>query len=293
MTSGGFIDAHSALVESGGASETTAGSAAVGGIELASGLASARGPRDARLRGSERGIIRVARALAAELERSGEVVRVRHSADSAVKDTLVLLREEDTAGMSDALDVHGSRVRQDIEAKAAELAALLRRLEKMDSVGGSITQQARKQARRTAAGMGALMLVQYAVIFQQIYSVSWDVMEPLCYFLAQSYAVGAYAYYLSTRAEPDNANIFGWLVQRRRAAMHKQLPKASWQSPAQFDRARSSLVLRIASLRDELAVSLARLGLAPDSPDLGAAALAAPVAAAAVEAAAAAAASRS
>lgn len=284
MASGGYTDAHLSSVGGGAAAE---GGAGASGSELAGGLPSARGPRDARLRGSERGIIRVARALAAELERSGEVVRVRHSADRAVRDTLVLLREEDTAGMAAALDVRGERLRGEIEVRAAELAALLRRLEKMDSVGGSIMQQARRQARRSAAGLGALMVAQYALIFQQIYTVSWDVMEPLCYFLAQSYAVGAYAYYLSTRAEPDNASIFGWLVHRRRAAMHRQLPRAAWHSPAKFDADRSKLVLRIASLRDELAVSLARLGLAPESHDFGAAALAAPVAAAAVEAAAA------
>ena len=277
MQTGGFADAHGTAMQSDPEADTA-------DSDLMGGVASARGPRDARLRGSERGLLRVARALASELEREGEVVRVRHSADSAVRDTLVLLRPEDSVGMTSALDVDGSQVRAAIEEKVAELARLLERLEVMDGKGRDIGRRARRQARWMATGAGVLMVGQYGVIFHQIYSVSWDVMEPLCYFLAQTYAVIAYAYFLATRAEPDNAGIFGWLVQRRRSAMHAALPNRHWRDVTKFDSQRSELVGRIATLRDEVSVLLARLGFSPDSRDLGAASLAAPIAAAALEA---------
>ncbi|KAA0150673.1 hypothetical protein FNF27_02743 [Cafeteria roenbergensis] len=286
MATGGYADAHPSLP---GAREHLAdqsGTETEGftDADLANSVASARGPRDARLRGSERGLIRVARALAAELERAGEVVRVRHSADSAVRDTLVLIRPEDSQGMAAALDVDGTLVREEVEAKAEELARLLERVERMDATGRSISAAARKQSRTIAVTAGVLMVAQYAAIFHQIYSVSWDVMEPLCYFLAQTYAIGAYAYFLATRAEPDNAGIFGWVVQRRRAAMHKDLAFQPWQDVQAFDAKRAELVRRVASIRDEVAVLLARLGFSADDLDqLSAASLAAPLAAVALE----------
>jgi hypothetical protein len=238
--------------------------------------------RNVRLRGSEKELILLARSLVTELERAGDVVRVRHGADSSHRDALVLLRPADHLGMARALDLDGAAVRAEIEAKAGELATLLSRLERMDRTGSDIVAHARSQARGIAVAAGLAMVAQYGAIFYQIYTVSWDTMEPLCYFLGQFYAVMAYAYFLSTRAEPDNANIFQWLVDHRRAAMHAKLEPRQWRTPGEFDHSRSLLVRRVAAARDEIAVLFSRLGVAIDNPDLVTSTLSAPAAVAAL-----------
>lgn len=168
------------------------------------------------------------------LQAEGVVYHRPLSRDDALRSTLFLVHDEaeavvagggETDGgrleqlLTGALDVEGRALQGKIDAKRDEQRALVDQLQGMDDLAASLDQQAARDLWLRALGTGGFLVAQYAFIFQQVYVTSWDVMEPICYFLSTAYSVLFFGFFLATKREPQHGNIWQHFLQKRRAKL--------------------------------------------------------------------------
>ncbi|KAM7250670.1 hypothetical protein ACFE04_022553 [Oxalis oulophora] len=75
--------------------------------------------------------------------------------------------------------------------------------------------------RELWAGLGYLMAQTVGFMRLTFWELSWDVMEPICFFVTSMYFMGAYTFFLRTAKEPS----FEGFYQSRFAAKQKKLIK--------------------------------------------------------------------
>ena len=95
-------------------------------------------------------------------------------------------------------------------------------LEQMEKQKSVIDQKAKTLVQgELYCGLGFLVLQTLGFMRLTFWELSWDVMEPICFFVTSLHFAGAYAFFLRTSKEPSFEGYF----QRRFKAKQKQLMK--------------------------------------------------------------------
>nr|XP_043631642.1 calcium uniporter protein 2, mitochondrial-like [Erigeron canadensis] len=100
--------------------------------------------------------------------------------------------------------------------------APLKELEEMEQWKSTIDAKAKKMVQRELWGGLAYLMVQTAGFMRlTFWELSWDVMEPICFYVTSMYFMGGYAFFLRTAKEPSFEGFF----QSRFSSKQKKLMK--------------------------------------------------------------------
>ncbi|CAJ1942613.1 unnamed protein product [Sphenostylis stenocarpa] len=104
--------------------------------------------------------------------------------------------------------------------KASESAR--KELEEMEKVKAGIDQRARTLVRRELwAGLGFLVAQTAGFMRLTFWELSWDVMEPICFYVTSMYFMAGYTFFIRTSKEP----CFEGFYQSRFSSQQKRLMK--------------------------------------------------------------------
>lgn len=79
----------------------------------------------------------------------------------------------------------------------------------MEKQKSQIDEEADSLVRKELLGGLGYLVVSTAGLFRlTFWELSWDVMEPICYFVTSTYFMACYAFFLRTRTEPSFEGIF-------------------------------------------------------------------------------------
>jgi hypothetical protein len=96
-------------------------------------------------------------------------------------------------------------------------------LKAMEAAKADIDRAATLQVRRELwGGLAALALQTAGFMRLTFWELSWDVMEPICFFVTSTYFMAGYAFFLRTKREPSFEGFF----QSRFLVKQKRLMKA-------------------------------------------------------------------
>ncbi|KAG8372857.1 hypothetical protein BUALT_Bualt12G0110600 [Buddleja alternifolia] len=99
----------------------------------------------------------------------------------------------------------------------------LKELQEMENLKSAIDTKAESQVKRELQfGLGCLVVQTAAFMRLTFWELSWDVMEPICFYVTSVYFMGGYAFFLRTSKEPSFEGFF----QGRFEAKQKRLMKA-------------------------------------------------------------------
>ncbi|XP_047943434.1 calcium uniporter protein 2, mitochondrial-like [Salvia hispanica] len=99
----------------------------------------------------------------------------------------------------------------------------MKELEELEKQKAVIDRQAEAYVRRELwVGLGYLVVQTAAFMRLTFWELSWDVMEPICFYVTSMYFMGGYAFFLRTSKEPSFEGFF----QSRFDAKQKRLFKA-------------------------------------------------------------------
>nr|GMC67417.1 calcium uniporter protein 2, mitochondrial-like [Ipomoea batatas] len=104
--------------------------------------------------------------------------------------------------------------------KAQPEESRMQELEDMETQMAAIEKRAETMARRELrAGLGYLV-VQTAVLMRlTFWELTWDVMEPICFYITSIYAMGAYGFFLRTSKEPSFEGFFQSRVDAKKKGL--------------------------------------------------------------------------
>ncbi|KAH6826828.1 calcium uniporter [Perilla frutescens var. hirtella] len=102
------------------------------------------------------------------------------------------------------------------ESRMKELQELEKRKAVIDTKAESLVR------RELWVGLGYLVVQTAAFMRLTFWELSWDVMEPICFYVTSMYFMGGYAFFLRTSKEPSFEGFF----QSRFSAKQKRLMKA-------------------------------------------------------------------
>ncbi|KAL6572868.1 hypothetical protein OROHE_002344 [Orobanche hederae] len=99
----------------------------------------------------------------------------------------------------------------------------LKELQEMEKEKSKIDRKAKLLVQRELwCGLGYLIVQTAAFMRLTFWELSWDVMEPICFYVTSIYFMGGYAFFLRTSKEPS----FEGFYQSRFGAKQKRLIKA-------------------------------------------------------------------
>lgn len=85
-----------------------------------------------------------------------------------------------------------------------EYESVRKELEEMEKEKAAIDNRADTLVRRELwGGLGFLLLQTAALMRLTFWELSWDVMEPICFYLTSMYFMGGYTFFLRTSKEPS------------------------------------------------------------------------------------------
>lgn len=99
---------------------------------------------------------------------------------------------------------------------------IMEELEEMEKQKEAIDQKAGSLVRRELwGGLGYLVVQTLAFMRLTFWELSWDVMEPICFYVTSVYFMAGYAFFLRTSREPS----FEGFYLNRFSAKQKRLMK--------------------------------------------------------------------
>ena len=99
----------------------------------------------------------------------------------------------------------------------------IKELKQMEEMKREIDQKAEAHVKRELwCGLGFLALQTLGFVRLTFWELSWDVMEPICFFTTSTYFMAGYGFFLRTSREPS----FEGLFASRFASRQKRLMKA-------------------------------------------------------------------
>ncbi|CAI9771444.1 unnamed protein product [Fraxinus pennsylvanica] len=134
------------------------------------------------------------------------------SGDVIVLGTVVFLRPEQVAKKMEKL-ISQSIIAMPNDPRRKELAHLEKEKSIIDQKAHSLVQ------RELYFGLGFLILQTLGFMRLTFWELSWDVMEPICFFVTSAHFAIAYAFFLRTSQEPS----FNGYFQRRLKVKQKKL----------------------------------------------------------------------
>ncbi|KAL3643829.1 hypothetical protein CASFOL_011761 [Castilleja foliolosa] len=97
-------------------------------------------------------------------------------------------------------------------------------LEEMEKQKSTIDEKAKLHVRRELwCGLGYLLVQTTIFMRLTFWDLSWDVMEPICFYITSMYFMGGYAFFLRTSKEPS----FEGLYKSRLSARRRRLMKVA------------------------------------------------------------------
>lgn len=133
--------------------------------------------------------------------------------------------------------------------KAYEAEAARKELEELEKQKEAIDTKADTMVRRELWGGLGYLVLQTAVFMRlTFWELSWDVMEPICFYVTSFYFMAGYAFFLRTSNEPS----FEGFYQSRFSTKQKRLMERH-----QFDLARYEELKAACSHSSELGSSIA------------------------------------
>ncbi|RDX79794.1 Calcium uniporter protein 2, mitochondrial, partial [Mucuna pruriens] len=135
------------------------------------------------------------------------------------------------------LPVPGSKVQESVSKE----------LEEMEKKKEVIDNRANSMVRRELwAGLGFLMVQTAAFMRLTFWELSWDVMEPICFYVTSMYFMAGYAFFLRTSKEP----CFEGFYQSRFSSKQKRLMKLHNFDIARYNELRADAPLSPTSVLD-------------------------------------------
>ena len=108
----------------------------------------------------------------------------------------------------------------------------LKELEEMEKQKAEIDKKADILVRRELwGGLGFLVLQTAGFMRLTFWELSWDVMEPICFYLTSMYCMAGYTFFLRTSREPS----FEGFYQSRFQSKQKRLMKINNFDIAKYD----------------------------------------------------------
>ncbi|KAK6152664.1 hypothetical protein DH2020_012303 [Rehmannia glutinosa] len=112
-------------------------------------------------------------------------------------------------------------------------------LQEMEKQKEAIDRKAESYVRRELwCGLGYLVVQTVAFMRLTFWELSWDVMEPICFFVTSIYVMGGYAFFLRTSKEPS----FEGFYQSRLSAKQKRIMKAQNYDVERYNKLKKSLL---------------------------------------------------
>ncbi|KAJ6811452.1 calcium uniporter protein 2, mitochondrial-like [Iris pallida] len=125
-------------------------------------------------------------------------------------------------------------------------------LREMEEKKAAIDKQAEAGVRRELwGGLGFLVVQTVGFMRLTFWELSWDVMEPICFYVTSIYFMAGYSFFLRTSREPSFEGFF----QSRFAAKQKRLMKAYDFDLSRFNQLKSACVAPSSSPLHEIASS--------------------------------------
>ncbi|KAM0937982.1 putative calcium uniporter protein [Dioscorea sansibarensis] len=156
------------------------------------------------------------REIAKDLDESGAVI---------VLGGLVFLRPDEVAKAIERL----LPVKNESESKE---------LKEMEKKKAEIEEKAAAEVKRELwAGLGFLVMQTVAFMRLTFWELTWDVMEPICFFFTSTYFMAGYAFFLSTSREPS----FQAFFQARLEAKMERLMKVHHFDVERFNQLRMAV----------------------------------------------------
>lgn len=105
-------------------------------------------------------------------------------------------------------------------------------LKAMEGQKAEIDRRAAAQVRRELwCGLGFMIVQTAAFMRLTFWELSWDVMEPICFYVTSLYFMAGYTFFLRTAKEPSFEGFF----QSRFASKQKRLMKTHNFDPKRFN----------------------------------------------------------
>lgn len=107
----------------------------------------------------------------------------------------------------------------------------------MEKEKAAIDERAETLVRRELwSGLGFLMVQTAAFMRLTFWELSWDVMEPICFYVTSGYFIAGYTFFLRTSKEPSFEGFF----QSRFSTKQRRLMKARNFDIARYNDLRTS-----------------------------------------------------
>jgi hypothetical protein len=157
--------------------------------------------------------------LAQVMHKAGIIVHFANSSDPVLRRTLFLRPEDIVHAMYSALDLYGtlrSECQEELGKIQKDLAPLIEKKSIYDKL-------AERSAHRTL-NFGLLVLVaQFAGMARLVWwELSWDIMEPITYFLNFATAIGFYVYFVFGKRDFTYESFLSQSIEKHRNRYYKK-----------------------------------------------------------------------
>ncbi|TYJ35047.1 hypothetical protein E1A91_A05G209900v1 [Gossypium mustelinum] len=158
-----------------------------------------------------------------------------HSGNVIVLGNVVFLRPEELAKSMESMISESMALPDDPRRKE---------LEEMGKQKAEIDKKAKAQVRgELYCGLGFLLLQTLGFMRLTFWELSWDVMEPICFFVTSLHFASAYGFFLTTSTEPSFEGYF----QRRFKTKQRKLIKAHSFDIEKYNKLRQALYPNISN----------------------------------------------
>ncbi|XP_019185826.1 PREDICTED: calcium uniporter protein 2, mitochondrial [Ipomoea nil] len=104
--------------------------------------------------------------------------------------------------------------------KAQPDESRMKELEDMETQMAAIEKRAESMARRELwVGLGYLVAQTAVLMRLTFWELTWDVMEPICFYITSIYAMAAYGFFLRTSKEPSFEGFFQTRVDAKKRGL--------------------------------------------------------------------------
>lgn len=95
-------------------------------------------------------------------------------------------------------------------------------LERLEKQKEEIDVEAKRLVQRELCCGFGFMVIQTAALMKLTWEMSWDVMEPICFFLTTTYFLAGYVFFLGTSRDPTFTAFFKSRFEARQNTLIKK-----------------------------------------------------------------------
>lgn len=160
-----------------------------------------------------------AKQLANSFTDAGVILYLPNATDPALQKLVHLKPQNVINALHRAIDFNGSR----IQTSLAELQAWKEELERKKDLKDTLDDKAHRAANRLIYLGGAWLFLQAAVLARMTWwEFSWDIVEPITYFVTFTGALIGYLYFATTKSEYTYEDLRDRLARTRREKFYRR-----------------------------------------------------------------------